>query len=128
MPENVAEDVVSRRRFLNRVSLALSGLAGAVVSVPIIAYLLSPLLQPPARPLWRPHYRERSRASADAPAHADHRGRRVRAVVGWLDDRLGLSANIKPLIEHPVPPTGWDYTIGSATLIAFTVQVVTGVA
>jgi menaquinol-cytochrome c reductase iron-sulfur subunit len=31
---------------LNRVSLALSGLAAAVVSVPIIAYLLSPLLQP----------------------------------------------------------------------------------
>jgi hypothetical protein len=22
----------------------------------------------------------------------------------------------------PVPPTGWDYTIGRATLIAFTVQ------
>ena len=52
MPENVAEDVVSRRRFLNRVSLALSGLAGAVVSVPIIAYLLSPLLQPPPQD-WR---------------------------------------------------------------------------
>ncbi len=27
-----------------------------------------------------------------------------------------------------MPPTGWDYTIGSAALIAFTVQVVTGVA
>jgi ubiquinol-cytochrome c reductase cytochrome b subunit len=52
----------------------------------------------------------------------------MRAVIGWLDDRLGISANITPLIEHPVPPTGWDYTIGSATLIAFTVQVVTGVA
>ena len=38
--------VLSRRRFLSRVSLALSGLAGAVVSVPILAYLLSPLLQP----------------------------------------------------------------------------------
>src|SRR6185436_4421016 len=46
----------------------------------------------------------------------------------WLDDRLGLSASVKPLIEHPVPQTGWDYTIGSATLIAFIVQVVTGVA
>jgi menaquinol-cytochrome c reductase iron-sulfur subunit len=44
MPEN---DVVTRRRFLNRVSLALSGLAAAVVSVPIVAYLLSPLLHPP---------------------------------------------------------------------------------
>ena len=49
-------------------------------------------------------------------------------MVDWLDDRLGFSASIKPLIEHPVPPTGWDYTIGSAALIAFTVQVVTGVA
>jgi menaquinol-cytochrome c reductase iron-sulfur subunit len=46
------EDVLTRRRFLNRVSLALSGLAAAVVSVPIVAYLLSPLLQPPPE-IWR---------------------------------------------------------------------------
>jgi len=52
----------------------------------------------------------------------------VRRVLAWLDDRLGFSTAVKPLIEHPVPPTGWDYTLGSATLIAFTVQVVTGVA
>ncbi|MBV9580332.1 MAG: cytochrome b N-terminal domain-containing protein [Chloroflexi bacterium] len=53
---------------------------------------------------------------------------RARAVLGWLDDRLGYSTAVKPLVEHPVPQTGWDYTIGSAALIAFTVQVVTGVA
>ena len=52
----------------------------------------------------------------------------MKAIRCWLDDRLGFSASIKPIIEHPVPPTGWDYTIGSAALIAFTVQVVTGVA
>ena len=52
----------------------------------------------------------------------------MRSILCWLDDRLGYSTTFKPLIEHPVPPTGWDYTIGSATLIAFTVQVVTGVA
>jgi len=52
----------------------------------------------------------------------------IKAAVGWLDDRLGLSTTLKPIIEHPVPPTGWDYTFGSATLIAFMVQVVTGVA
>lgn len=52
----------------------------------------------------------------------------MKTVLNWLDDRLGLSASIKPIVEHPVPPTGWDYTIGSATLIAFMVQVVTGVA
>jgi menaquinol-cytochrome c reductase iron-sulfur subunit len=46
------EPSVSRRRFLGRVSLALSGLAAAVVSVPIVAYLLSPLLQPPPEE-WR---------------------------------------------------------------------------
>jgi menaquinol-cytochrome c reductase iron-sulfur subunit len=46
------EELVTRRSFLSRVSLALSGLAAAVVSVPIIAYLLSPLLQPPPEE-WR---------------------------------------------------------------------------
>jgi menaquinol-cytochrome c reductase iron-sulfur subunit len=44
--------ILSRRRFLSRISLALSGLAAAVVSVPILAYLLSPLLRP-ADPQWR---------------------------------------------------------------------------
>jgi menaquinol-cytochrome c reductase iron-sulfur subunit len=36
--------VLSRRRFLNRITLAMSGLIGLVLSVPILAYLLSPLL------------------------------------------------------------------------------------
>ena len=40
------QPLVTRRNFLGRISLALSGLAAAVVSVPIIAYLLSPLLEP----------------------------------------------------------------------------------
>lgn len=52
----------------------------------------------------------------------------MKSILCWLDERLGFSINIKPLIEHPVPPTGWDYTIGSAALIAFTVQVITGVS
>ncbi len=51
MAENEAL-TVSRRRFLNRVSLALSGAAAAVVSIPIVAYLLSPLLQAPLEE-WR---------------------------------------------------------------------------
>jgi menaquinol-cytochrome c reductase iron-sulfur subunit len=46
------EQVLTRRRLLSRVSLALSGLAAAVVGVPIVAYLLSPLLQPPPEE-WR---------------------------------------------------------------------------
>jgi menaquinol-cytochrome c reductase iron-sulfur subunit len=43
--EQESEALLNRRRFLSRVSLALSGLAGAVVSVPILAYLLSPLIE-----------------------------------------------------------------------------------
>lgn len=46
------EALLTRRRLLSRISLALSGLAGAVVSVPILAYLLSPLLEPPPED-WR---------------------------------------------------------------------------
>jgi menaquinol-cytochrome c reductase iron-sulfur subunit len=49
-PEDPA--LLSRRRFLSRVSLGLSGLAAAVVGVPILAYLLSPLLRP-AQNQWR---------------------------------------------------------------------------
>ena len=50
-------------------------------------------------------------------------------LVRWWDDRLGFSRAIKPVVEHPVPPNlSWWYVLGSATLVAFIVQVVTGVA
>lgn len=50
MAEDTPE-ILSRRRFLNRLSLGLATAAGAVLSVPIIAYLLSPLIDP-AKPQW----------------------------------------------------------------------------
>ena len=47
----------------------------------------------------------------------------------WLDDRLGISALIGPMARHLVPADArWWYVFGSATLCAFMVQVVTGVA
>jgi len=47
----------------------------------------------------------------------------------WLDDRLGVSAMIGPAARHLVPPDArWWYVFGSATLCAFVVQVITGVA
>jgi ubiquinol-cytochrome c reductase cytochrome b subunit len=47
----------------------------------------------------------------------------------WLDDRLGLSALFGPAMRHLVPADArWWYVFGSATLLAFIVQVVTGVA
>jgi menaquinol-cytochrome c reductase iron-sulfur subunit len=40
-----SEAVLNRRAFLNRLSLILSGLIGLVLSVPILAYLLTPLIR-----------------------------------------------------------------------------------
>lgn len=52
----------------------------------------------------------------------------VKRAWGWIDDRIGWSAAIWPIVTHPVPKVNWWYVLGSATLIAFVVQVVTGVA
>jgi menaquinol-cytochrome c reductase iron-sulfur subunit len=43
----------SRRRFLSRLSFALSGFIGAVATVPVIGFLLSPLTRKQPR-VWRP--------------------------------------------------------------------------
>jgi menaquinol-cytochrome c reductase iron-sulfur subunit len=48
----VLDDIVSRRRFLSRLSIGLSALAGGVVGVPIVAYLLSPLINKAPNP-WQ---------------------------------------------------------------------------
>src|SRR3954469_9275947 len=42
-----SRQILDRRAFLNRLSLILSGLIGLVLSVPILAYLLTPLLRRP---------------------------------------------------------------------------------
>ncbi|MHB2016912.1 MAG: cytochrome b N-terminal domain-containing protein [Candidatus Xenobia bacterium] len=47
----------------------------------------------------------------------------------WFDDRTGVGALIGPMLAHRVPPgSTWPYVLGSATLIAFIVQVVTGIS
>jgi len=47
----------------------------------------------------------------------------------WIEDRTGIAAAVRPLLLHRVPPdTGWWYVLGSATAVAFIIQVVTGVA
>jgi ubiquinol-cytochrome c reductase cytochrome b subunit len=56
----------------------------------------------------------------------------IKKIFGWLEDRTGLLRAIKPLMEHKVPDTnwktGWWYILGSLVLIAFILQVVTGIA
>jgi ubiquinol-cytochrome c reductase cytochrome b subunit len=50
------------------------------------------------------------------------------SVWSWIDDRTGVSSVVRPIMEHPVPRgSGWWYVFGSATLLAFIVQVVSGV-
>ncbi len=47
----------------------------------------------------------------------------------WFDDRTGITNAIVPIARHLVPPgSKWNYVFGSATLFAFILQVVTGVA
>ncbi len=53
----------------------------------------------------------------------------LRTIWEWFDARTDASKVIGPILKHPVPPrTGWMYVFGSATLAAFLIQVLTGIA
>lgn len=57
--------------------------------------------------------------------------RLLRRLWEWFDEITGISRTVGPVLAHPVPPTrtiGWLYVFGSATLVAFAMQVVTGTA
>lgn len=50
-------------------------------------------------------------------------------VLDWLDHRIGVRTMIVPIFTHPIPKgLNWSYVLGSATLVAFLIQVLTGVA
>lgn len=87
--------------------------------------------KPPAgRPPAPPPGPDPAAADGGEPAVAapERRGWLARSY-GWFDERLGISSAILPIITHPVPKgLGWSYVLGSMTLVAFVVQVVTGVA
>jgi ubiquinol-cytochrome c reductase cytochrome b subunit len=53
----------------------------------------------------------------------------IKRLLAAFEDRTGLLTWFRAVLEHPVPPrTGWWYAFGSATFLAFMLQVVTGVA
>lgn len=54
--------------------------------------------------------------------------KRLKKIWFWIDDRTGISELIAPMAQHLVPSESrWAYVFGSATLIAFLVQLITGV-
>ncbi len=53
----------------------------------------------------------------------------MKGAADWLEERTGVGALIMPAMRHLVPKnSSWWYVFGSATLFAFLLQVVTGVA
>jgi ubiquinol-cytochrome c reductase cytochrome b subunit len=55
--------------------------------------------------------------------------RKAKQVWNFLDDRIGFTETFGPMITHAVPRSArWWYVFGSATLFAFILQVISGVA
>lgn len=56
-------------------------------------------------------------------------GRRIAGwFAGWFESRTGVGAFVGPLMGHRVPSSAkWWYVFGSATLMFFVIQVVTGI-
>ncbi len=50
------------------------------------------------------------------------------SVVDWVDERTSMAGGIRWMLFRKVPPgVNWAYTLGTATMIAFASQAVTGV-
>jgi len=53
----------------------------------------------------------------------------IKRLAAAFEDRTGLLTWLRGVLAHPVPRrTGWWYVFGSATFLAFMLQVVTGIA
>ncbi len=48
-------------------------------------------------------------------------------VFEWLDERMGLTGIYNTVLDRKVPRVNWWFTLGSASLFLFTIQVVTGI-
>lgn len=48
-------------------------------------------------------------------------------VMTWVDERLGLAAIYNLILDRKIPKVNWWYTLGSASLFLFLLQVFTGI-
>lgn len=48
-------------------------------------------------------------------------------VLNWLDDRMGLTAFYRTVLDRKVPKVNWAFTLGSASLFLAVTQAVTGI-
>ena len=48
-------------------------------------------------------------------------------VITWLDERLGLTSAYDTVLDRNVPKVNWWFTLGSASLVLFVLQAVTGI-
>src|ERR1700680_2610050 len=55
--------------------------------------------------------------------------RLIKSIGDWLDARLQLGTSIRETMEHPVPreTASWFYVFGSAAIVVFLLQIVTGI-
>lgn len=52
----------------------------------------------------------------------------LRSIIGWTEERSGVIAFVEPVLTHRVPRDAkWWYVFGSATLMFFSIQLVSGV-
>lgn len=48
-------------------------------------------------------------------------------LIGWLDERTGIVGVYKTVFDRKIPRVNWWFTLGSASLFLFSIQVVTGI-
>ncbi|MGC1904006.1 MAG: cytochrome b N-terminal domain-containing protein [Candidatus Acidiferrum sp.] len=55
--------------------------------------------------------------------------RLIQTIGDWFDARLQLASSVRETVEHPVPreTASWFYVFGSAALVVFMMQIVTGI-
>jgi quinol---cytochrome c reductase cytochrome b subunit, bacillus type len=69
-----------------------------------------------------------TRGGPAPPGQPDHVPQRAKEAVEWIDERTSLSGGARWLLFRKVPTgTNWFYTLGSATMVAFFSQAITGV-